>query len=267
MREVSAATSTPCGRACWAGVFHRGRHARTAARDIINKTMAAKYFPGEDPIGRQFGDRTDAQLAQGDRRRRRRHPRGPAQRGRMAGGLLPIRAGPLTSSRSSCARRRTRRRCWRRSRRRFAPSTPTSAHGTRRVMRDRIKDSPVGLPAPVVDVAGRRLCGAGAAARRRRALRRDRVLRESAHARDRPAPGDGRAAPRGLRAHPRRGRPPDRCWVRDRRGRRHRRGAADAHAALRDDAVGRPDAGGCRGRCSRWRRCWPATCPRAGRRR
>jgi len=58
MREVSARYFDTVRSRLLAGRVFTGDDTLGRPRvTVINKTMAVKYFPGEDPVGRQFGDR------------------------------------------------------------------------------------------------------------------------------------------------------------------------------------------------------------------
>ncbi len=68
--------------------------ATTPRVAIVNETLVAKYFPGEDPIGKRYGNTAPrARVDPPDRRRGRRHQGRHARLGDLASGVHPVRPG------------------------------------------------------------------------------------------------------------------------------------------------------------------------------
>ena len=202
----------------------RGRGFTDA--DTRRRTSRGRHQPdpGEEVLPRRRSDRKALRrhvalgaIDERDRRDRGRHQGRGARRGDLAGRVRAVRAGSgqllhrrrahladrgVGAAGDECCDSRHRSRHGHQARHRHAGSHPGLAGG---------------VPAAVVRLARRRVCRARAAARHRRALRGGRLLGEPAHARDRPASGDGRAAAIGLRADSRGSREADRgrasCWA------------------------------------------------------
>ena len=62
---------------------------------IINETMAAKYWPGEDPIGKRVNDQLQQHAAARDRRHRRRRQAGRPDRRGAAADVHAVRPGAV----------------------------------------------------------------------------------------------------------------------------------------------------------------------------
>ena len=183
-RGVSAGYFTTVRATAAAGTrLHRQRHRRRASRRHHQPDAGEEVLPGEDPIGKRYGDTslTPPSMKEivgivDDIRE------GRARLGDLAGRVRAVRAGSghlLHRRRAHLADRGVgaagdeRRDSRHRSRR---------GHQARRRHARPHRRLAVRLSPAVVGVAGRRLRRARAAARHRRPLRRRRLLGEPAHA-------------------------------------------------------------------------------------
>ena len=219
--------------------FTEADDASTPRVVIINQALAQRYFPGEDPIGKKFGDTSLS----------------PASIKEIVGVVADIREGQLDSEiwpavyypfnqspdtffalvvRTSQAE---------------AQLLPTLGAAITKInpryRNDAARDDERPhygladcLPAAFVSVAPRRLCRPRAGARDRRSLRSDCLYREPANARDWRAAGARRATARRLSAGARRSRTTGRDWHRTWARVRRRGSDANAQAPLRHAALG-----------------------------
>ena len=174
----------------------RGRGFTSADRHdaapvaIVSESMAAKYWPGEDPIGRRLKGPRRA-VDHGGRHQRRRHP-GLVRSPERPDHVSPVRAGADRVLRGG---RPHRRRPGDRRRRRPAGAAArgSAAAGLRDDDDARAAvgshDRPALHRGDHVVVRGARAAAGGG-----RPLRRDRLPRRAAPARDRPAHRAGRVA-------------------------------------------------------------------------
>ncbi len=228
----------------------RGRHF-TDADDrssqrvvIINQALARRYYPGEDPIGKRFGDTSLT----------------PESIKEIVGVVADIREGQLDSdiwpavyypfNQSSDSSFALVVRSSREDRS-LLPALATGiaridpAIGTGRYCDDERPDHRFadGLSAPLVRVASRRLRRGRAAAGHCRALRRYRVYGRPTTPGDR-RPDCARCSTQfGLSARTRRSRPRSGHRYRPRARVLDRRRDADGQPPLRDPSLGRADAG------------------------
>ena len=170
-------------------------HSTTRKVAIVNESMAAKYWPGQDPIGKRFRVFNLRRAAARDRRRRARQQVRAGLRGAAAVHLSAARARPVAAHAARARRRRS-------GGARAAPRARDQGSGARPADRGSADDASVARrDLRLSDLPGRRDSGgrhgrARPDARHHRRVRRRLVRRQPAHAGDRHPRRARRAAAR-----------------------------------------------------------------------
>ena len=219
----------------------------TAAEDstkplvaLINRALARKYFPGEQPVGMFInydgGKPEQAMQIIGiidDIRE------GPLDTEARAAFYVPFDQHPLAFFSLSGAHVGRRAVGAAVARRNHASDRSRHRHLRRRHHGAAHPRLPARIPASRLGLAGGKLRRARASAQRRRTLRSHRLLRQPAHPRNWRSHRARRPAQHGLPTHPEAGRPPHRHRTNCRTRRIHRRRQPDAQPPLRHSSMGR----------------------------